>query len=85
MVDNGLTATGASQLYFIGLGGNDAGGPKGTAQTSTNCTAGTPGTIGATQASQTTRNFARNKVGSAKGSSNGDESMARTIIDVGAQ
>jgi hypothetical protein len=53
VIDNGLTATtGNAQVYFIGLGGNDAGGPTGTTQTSTNCTVGTAGTIGATQASQ---------------------------------
>jgi hypothetical protein len=52
VVDNGLATTGNSQVYFIGLGGNAAGGPTGTTQTNAACTAGTAGTIGATQASQ---------------------------------
>jgi hypothetical protein len=51
-IDNGGSLTGADQIYFIGLSTNAAGGPTGTTQTSTNCTAGTATTVGATQASQ---------------------------------
>jgi hypothetical protein len=53
VVDNSVptgTLAGASQTYFIGLGGNVAGGSIGT--TSANCGATTAGTISATQASQ---------------------------------
>ena len=56
VVDNSVptgTMAGASQIYFLGLGNNAAGGPTGTTQTSTYCTAGTASTIAATQASQT--------------------------------
>jgi hypothetical protein len=55
VIDNSVpagTLAGASQTYFIGLGGNTAGGPTGTTQTSNNCAAGTAGTMSATQASQ---------------------------------
>ncbi len=52
VIDNSSTLAGASQTYFIGLGGNTAGGPTGTTQTSNNCAAGTAGTMSATQASQ---------------------------------
>lgn len=55
VVDNsvpGGTLAGASQIYFVGLGTNTAGGPTGTTQTSANCVAGTAGTMSATQASQ---------------------------------
>jgi len=55
VIDNSVptgTVAGASQTYFIGLGSNTAGGPTGTTQTSTNCAAGTAGTMSATQASQ---------------------------------
>jgi|CZLA01.1.fsa_nt_gi hypothetical protein len=55
VIDNSVptgTLAGASQTYFIGLGGNAAGGPTGTTPTSINCAAGTAGTISATQASQ---------------------------------
>jgi hypothetical protein len=53
VIDNSSSAlAGASQTYFIGLGSNTAGGPTGTTQTSSNCTAGTGSTISATQASQ---------------------------------
>ena len=45
VIDNSSTLAGASQTYFIGLGGNTAGGPTGTTQTSANCAAGTAGTI----------------------------------------
>jgi len=50
VIDNTATSTGASQIYFIGLGGNTAGGSTGV--TSANCAATTAGTISATQASQ---------------------------------
>jgi hypothetical protein len=50
VIDNSSTLAGASQIYFIGLGGNAAGGSTGT--TSNNCDAGTAGTMSATQASQ---------------------------------
>jgi hypothetical protein len=50
VVDNGSALAGASQVYFIGLGTNAAGGAAG--QTSSNCTAGASTTVGATQASQ---------------------------------
>jgi hypothetical protein len=53
IIDNSdTTTTGASQIYFINLNGNAAGGPTGTTQTSSGCTAGTGNTILATQASQ---------------------------------
>ncbi len=55
VVDNSVptgTLAGASQTYFIGLGSNAAGGPTLGTKTSTNCTAGTAGTIAATQTSQ---------------------------------
>jgi hypothetical protein len=50
VIDNSSTLAGASQIYFIGLGGNAAGGSTGT--TSSGCAAGTAGTMSATQASQ---------------------------------
>lgn len=55
VVDNSVptgTLAGASQTYFIGLGSNAAGGPALGTKASTNCTAGTAGTIAATQTSQ---------------------------------
>jgi len=52
VIDNSSTAMGASQIYFINLDGNAAGGPTGTTQTSSKCTAGSGQTIDATQASQ---------------------------------
>jgi hypothetical protein len=53
IIDNSdTTTTGASQIYFVNLNGNAAGGPTGTTQTSSNCTAGTGNAILATQASQ---------------------------------
>ncbi len=55
VIDNSVptgTLAGASQTYFIGLGGNTAGGPTGTTQTSANCATGTAGTMSATQAAQ---------------------------------
>ncbi len=55
VVDNSVpagTLPGASQIYFVGLGSNTAGGPTGTTKTSTNCANGTASTISATQASQ---------------------------------
>lgn len=55
VVDNSVptgTLAGASQTYFIGLGGNAAGGPTLGTKTSSNCTSGTAATISATQASQ---------------------------------
>ena len=53
-VDNAVTTGGNSQLYFIGLGTNDAGGATTGAagQTSSTCTTGAATTIGATQTSQ---------------------------------
>jgi hypothetical protein len=53
VVDNSVptgTLAGASQIYFMGLAGNAAGGSTGS--TSSNCGASTAGTISATQASQ---------------------------------
>jgi hypothetical protein len=55
VIDNSVptgTFAGASQIYFIGLGTNAAGGPTGTTKTSANCQNGTSTTISATQASQ---------------------------------
>jgi len=53
IIDNSdTTTTGASQIYFVNLNGNAAGGPTGTTQTSSNCTAGPGQPIDATQASQ---------------------------------
>lgn len=55
VIDNSVptgTLAGTSQIYFIGLGSNAAGGPTLGTQTSSNCTAGTAGTIAATQAQQ---------------------------------
>ncbi len=55
VIDNSLptsTLAGASQTYFIGLGGNAAGGPTLGTKTSSNCTTGVAATISATQASQ---------------------------------
>jgi hypothetical protein len=55
VIDNSVppgTLAGASQIYFIGLGGNAAGGPTGITKTSSNCANGTAGTMFATQASQ---------------------------------
>jgi hypothetical protein len=53
IIDNSdTTTTGASQIYFVNLNGNAAGGPTGTTQTSSNCTAGSGQPIDATQASQ---------------------------------
>lgn len=53
IVDNSdTTLTGASQIYFVNLNGNAAGGPTGTTQTSSNCTAGTGNPINAVQAAQ---------------------------------
>jgi hypothetical protein len=53
IIDNSdTTTTGASQIYSVNLNGNAAGGPTGTTQTSSNCTAGTGNAILATQASQ---------------------------------
>ena len=54
-VDNALATAGNSQLYFIELGTNAAGGAVtgATGQTSANCTTGAATTIGATQTSQT--------------------------------
>jgi hypothetical protein len=52
VIDNSSTTTGASQIYFVNLDGNAAGGPTGTTPTSSNCTAGTGQIINATQASQ---------------------------------
>ncbi len=48
--DNSSALAGASQIYFIGLGTNTAGGSTGS--TSASCPATTAGTISATQASQ---------------------------------
>jgi hypothetical protein len=53
IIDNSdTTTTGASQIYFVNLNGNAAGGPTGTTQTSSNCTAGTGNPINAVQAAQ---------------------------------
>lgn len=52
VVDNSSALAGASQIYFLGLGSNTAGGPTGTTQTSSKCAAGTAGAVSATQASQ---------------------------------
>lgn len=55
VIDNSVpagTLAGTSQVYFIGLGSNAAGGPTLGTQASSNCTAGTAGTIAATQAQQ---------------------------------
>jgi len=53
VIDNSVpagTLSGASQIYFIGLGANTAGGSTGA--TSGNCAPTTAGTMSATQASQ---------------------------------
>jgi hypothetical protein len=50
VIDNSATTTGAAQVYFINLNGNEAGGPNGA--TSTACTSGSGNTIQAVQASQ---------------------------------
>ncbi len=53
VIDNSVptgTFAGASQIYFLGLGANTAGGSTGV--TSTNCAPTTAGTISATQALQ---------------------------------
>jgi hypothetical protein len=55
VIDNSIpsgTFAGASQIYFIGLGTNAAGGPTGTTKTSASCGNGISTTISATQASQ---------------------------------
>jgi hypothetical protein len=56
VIDNSVqtgTLAGASQIYFIGLNGDKAGGPTSGTYTSTGCTAGSAGaTIHATQALQ---------------------------------
>jgi hypothetical protein len=53
VIDNSdMTTSGASQIYFVNLNGNAAGGPTGTTPTSSNCTNGTGPTINAVQASQ---------------------------------
>jgi hypothetical protein len=55
IIDNSVpagTQVGASQIYFIGLNGNAAGGPTGTTQASSTCTAGSGNQNAATQASQ---------------------------------
>jgi hypothetical protein len=55
IIDNGVpsgTQVGASQIYFIGLKGNAAGGPTGTTQSSSICTAGSGNQNQATQALQ---------------------------------
>ncbi len=52
IIDNSdTTKTGAQQIYFVGLNGAAAGGPTGTTQTSSNCSAGSS-TLNATQAQQ---------------------------------
>jgi hypothetical protein len=53
VIDNSVPAgtfAGASQIYFMGLGSNAAGGSTG--KTSSNCSGGTANTMSATQASQ---------------------------------
>jgi len=53
VIDNSdTTTTGASQVYFINLNGNNPGGPTGNAVTSSECATGTSATIQAVQASQ---------------------------------
>ncbi|HEV2381843.1 MAG TPA: hypothetical protein VG206_18900 [Terriglobia bacterium] len=54
IIDNSDTVTtGASQIYFLNLNGNAAGGPTGSTQTSTNCTGASGSSpINAVQASQ---------------------------------
>jgi hypothetical protein len=52
VIDNSATSSGASQIYFVNLNGNAAGGPTGTTQTSSSCTAGTGSPINAVQAQQ---------------------------------
>jgi len=53
VVDSANGETGDSEVYFIGLGTNNAGSESGPTN-STNCTTGTGTTIGATQALQAT-------------------------------
>jgi hypothetical protein len=50
--DNSAATVGASQIYFVNLNGETAGGAGGATPTSTNCTASTAGSIDATQAQQ---------------------------------
>jgi hypothetical protein len=50
IVDNSSSAAGASQIYFVNLNGNTAGGPTGA--TSSNCTASSAANVNAVQASQ---------------------------------
>jgi hypothetical protein len=50
VIDNDANTTGASQIYFIGLDGTAAGGPKGA--TSSHCAASTGYTVDAIQAAQ---------------------------------
>ena len=50
MIDNSSLAAGASQIYFVNLNGNTAGGPTGA--TSSNCTAGSAASMNAVQAAQ---------------------------------
>ena len=50
VIDNSSTLSGASQIYFLNLNGNTAGGPTGAA--SSNCTAGSAANINAVQAAQ---------------------------------
>jgi hypothetical protein len=52
IIDNSASSSGASQIYAINLNGNAAGGPTGTTQTSSNCTAGTGPPLNGVQASQ---------------------------------
>ena len=52
VVDNSSTTAGASEIYVVNLNGAAAGGPTGTAQTSTSCTAGTTTSLNGVQASQ---------------------------------
>ncbi len=50
IIDNAASSPGASQIYFFNQNGGAAGGPNGP--TSSNCTAGTPTSVNAVQASQ---------------------------------
>jgi hypothetical protein len=50
IIDNAAASAGASQIYFFNQNGGAAGGPNGP--TSSNCTAGSPTSVNAVQASQ---------------------------------
>jgi len=57
IIDNAVqsgTLAGASQIYFVTLSGNNAGGPSGA--TSSHCTTGISGTAAGVQTSQSNPN-----------------------------